>query len=146
MAAAVGMMIGSAVANAVAFIGGNAIYGLVSKQGASEEVERHNRAMEELQRASTEWSQRRLARLDYLNEQLHREQHADKVYRDVNEAMRLYHEVTGGDEQKLKNVPYVEDEPSLSNYYKPSEEQQKYELIFLAGGISLSAWLAFNYL
>ena len=33
MAAAVGMMLESAVANAVAFIGGNAIYGLVNKQG-----------------------------------------------------------------------------------------------------------------
>ena len=109
MAAAVGMMLGSAVANAVAFFGGNEIYGLVSNQGASEKVQRHNRAMEEVQRASTEWSQRRQARLDFLNEQMRREQHADKVYSDVNEAMRLYHAVTGGDEQKLKNVPYVGD-------------------------------------
>ena len=146
MAAAVGMMIGSAVANAVAFIGGNAIYGLFNKQGASEEVERHNRAMEELQRASTEWSQRRQTRLDYLNEQLRREQHANKVFTDVDEAMRLYYEATGGDEQELKNVPYVGDEPSLSDYFKPSGEQQTYELIFLAGGIGLSAWLAYNYL
>ena len=88
MAAAVGMMIGSAVANAVAFIGGNAIYGLVRKQGASEEVERHNRAMEELHRAWIEWSQKRQARLDYLNEQLRRELHADKVYGDVNEVSK----------------------------------------------------------
>lgn len=146
MAAAIGMMIGSAVANAAAFIGGNAIYGLVNKSGSAEEMARHNKATEDLQRAQAEYSQKHQARLDYLNEQLRAAMHADKVYADVNEAARLYYEVTGGDQLKQKSIPDIGKEPTLDEFYQPSEEQKKYELIFLAGGIGLSGWLAFKYL
>jgi hypothetical protein len=59
MAAATGMMIGSAIAQAATFLGGNAICGLVSKQGAEAELRRHNLAIEQLQRAQDEWAQKR---------------------------------------------------------------------------------------
>lgn len=140
------MIIGSAVANAAAFIGGNALYGLVNKSGADEERVRHDKALEDVQKAQVEWSQKRQVRLDYLNDRLQREHDVEKDYADTNEAMRLYYEVTGGDEEKLKNIPAVGDVPSLEEFYQPSEAQKNYELVFLAGGIGLSAWLAFNFL
>lgn len=140
------MMIGGAVANAAAFIGGNALYATLNEQGASEETARHNKAMEELQRAQTQWAQRRQTRLDFLNDQLRREQIADKAYSDMDQAMQLYYLATGGDKEKLKAIPDVGDEPSLDEFYQPSAEQKKYELIFLTSGLGLSAWLAFKYL
>lgn len=144
--AAIGMMLGSAIANAVTFIGGNYLMSLVNPSDAGAEAARHNQAMEELGRANAEWAQKRQTRLDYLNEQLKREAHADKVYSDVNEAARLYYEVTGGDQEKQKNIPDDGKLPTLGDFYQPSDEQKKYELIFLAGATGLSGWLAFRYL
>jgi proline dehydrogenase len=146
MAAAIGLMVGSAIANAAAFIGGNAIYAFINKQDADEERIRHDTAIENLQKAQADWSEKRQAKLDYLNEQLQRELHADKVYSDINEAMHLYYEVTGGDETKLRNIPNEGDEPKLSEYYEASEAQKNYELIFLVAGVGATGWLAFRYL
>ena len=55
--AGVAIMIGAAVANAVAFTGGQAIY-RAAAGGPNPEVERerHDRAMEELNKATAEWS------------------------------------------------------------------------------------------
>ena len=122
--AAIAMMIGSAVANAAAFIGGNAIYGLVNKSGSAEEMSRHNSATEDLQRAQADWSQKRQARLDFLNDQLRRANYADKSFADIDEAMRLYYEVTGGDEQKQKGIPDIGNEPTLDEFYQPSESKK----------------------
>ena|SRR6218665_1139281 len=112
--AAIGMMLGSAVANAFCFVGGNAIYGLVSKQGADEETARQNRAMEDLQRSSSEWVQRRQTRLD---DEIRMEATAEKLNKDADEALRRYYEATGGDNQE-------DEEPTLEQFYQPSEEQK----------------------
>lgn len=122
MAVAIGMMIGGAVLNAAAFTGGNILSSSFDANGAKAEAARHNEATENYQRATAEWSQKRQVRLDFLNEQLRREVHADKVYSDVDEAMRLYYEVSGGDEAKQKNIPDLGDKPTLSDYYQRTKK------------------------
>lgn len=52
--------------------------------------------------------------------------------------------MTGGDQQKQNSIPDVGNEPTFDEFYQPSEEQKKYELIFLVGGLGLSGWLAFQ--
>ena len=64
--AAIGMMIGGAVVNALAFTGGNYLFSLLGKSGdAEKERKRHDLAIEALQRAESEYRHKRQQRLDY---------------------------------------------------------------------------------
>jgi len=67
--AAIGMMIGGAVINALAFTGGNYLFSMLgSKSGEAEkEHKRHDLAIEQLQQAEFEYQHKRRLRLDYLN-------------------------------------------------------------------------------
>jgi len=103
MMAAIGMMVGSAVVNALAFTGGNYLFSLLGDKIAKRK--QHNLAIEELQRAQVKYQHKRQLRLDYLNQQLQAEQHSAQVFEDVDVAMREYWLVAEGDESKLQAVP-----------------------------------------
>ena len=78
MASAVAMMIGGAVVNALAFTGGNFLFSKLGKnQDAEKERERHDKAVEKLEAAQAAWSQKRMQRLDFINEQIQKEHHAE---------------------------------------------------------------------
>ena len=84
MASAVAMMIGGAVVNALAFTGGNFLFSKLGKtQDAEKERERHDRAVEQLEAAQAAWSQKRMQRLDFINEQMQKEHHAEQTFDDV---------------------------------------------------------------
>jgi len=70
--AAIGMMVGGAVVNALAFTDGNYPFCLLGDKSAEAEKERkrHGLAIEELQRAQANYRHKRQLRLDYLNKQL----------------------------------------------------------------------------
>jgi len=79
--AAIGMMIGGAVVNALAFTGGNYLFSMLGKSNEAEkERKRHDLAIEELQRAESEYRHKRQLRLDYLNQRLRAEQHSAQVF------------------------------------------------------------------
>jgi len=67
MMAAIGMMVGGAVVNALAFTGGNYMFSLFGDKSAEAEKERkrHDLAIEELQRAQVKYQRKRQLRLDY---------------------------------------------------------------------------------
>ena len=135
--AAIGMMIGGAVVNALAFTGGNYLFSTLGRSGEAEkERKRHNMAIEALQH-------KRQLRLDYLNKRLQAEHHSAQVFEDVDAAAREYWLVTGGDQEKLDKLP---DEPTLNEYYEPSASQKEYELLFITGGLALTGWAAFKFL
>ena len=67
--AAIGMMVGGALVNALAFTGSNYLFSSLS---SSEERKRHNLATEKLQHDRDIWNQERLQRIDYINNQLKR--------------------------------------------------------------------------
>ena len=72
--AAIGMMIGGAVVNALAFTGGNYLFSMFGKSGeAEEERKRQDLAIEALQHAEPEYQHKHQLRLDYLNQQLRAE-------------------------------------------------------------------------
>ena len=76
--ASVGFLIGGALINALAFSGSNFFFSSQSKESIDKECKRHYKAIEDLQRAQTEWAKKRQERLDYINNEIVKER---KVYR-----------------------------------------------------------------
>ena len=137
MASAVAMIIGGAVTNALAFTGGNYLFSHLGKD-SDEERKRHDKAMEQLEAAQAKWSKERTQRLDFINEQLQKEHHAEQEFSDVDTAMKQYYYITG------KELPELEPEPTLSDFYTPSEDQKKREISFIIGGMALTGFVAWN--
>ena len=137
MASAVAMMIGGAVTNALAFTGSNYLFSHLGKD-SGEERKRHDKAMEQLEAAQAKWSKERTQRLDFINEQLQKEHHAEQEFSDVDTAMKQYYYITG------KELPELEPEPTLSDFYTPSEDQKKREISFIIGGMALTGFVAWT--
>ena len=104
--AAIGMMIGGAVTNALAFTGSNYLFSTLS---SSEERKRHNLATEKLQYDRDKWNQARLQRIDYINDQLKRQGHAERTFASVDDAMRKYYDLTGVLMDPLPPEPHLFD-------------------------------------
>ena len=136
MASAVAMMVGGAVVNALAFSGSNYLFSNSSE--TEEERERHDKAEEQLQEARTEWNEKRIQRLDFINEQMKKEHHALKEFDDVEDAMNEYYYVTN------KQLPELEPEPKLSDFYTPSEDQKNREYLFIILGMGLTGFIAWK--
>ena len=139
MASAVAMMIGGAVVNAMAFTGGNFLFSKLGKtQDAEKERERHDRAVEQLEAAQAAWSQKRMQRLDFINEQMQKEHHAEQTFDDVDQAMKQYYYITG------KQLDPLPPESKLSDYYAQSSDQQNRELLFIVAGMAATGFLAYK--
>ena len=54
--ASIGFLIGGALINALAFSGSNFLFGSLSKESIDKERKRHDKAIEDLQRAQIEWA------------------------------------------------------------------------------------------
>jgi len=103
-----------------------------------DEVKRHNKAMDELSKKRDEWTKQQ-------RELLKREQKSVEDFKDVSYAAELYHTMTEEQEQQseeeqrqqaIEQVGVVgELQPQLSDYYQSSEEQRKYEYMFIVLGM-----------
>ena len=124
------MLIGGAVVNALAFSGSNYMFSLLRSSGVDEERKRHDKAVEQLQSAQSEWSRRRTERLDFINDELRRQQHAVQTFHDVDTAMLEYSQVFG---HKLDPLG---PEPQLADFYTPSSDQKDREIAFIVLGMT----------
>ena len=115
--ASVAMLIGGALANALAFTDSSYLFHRVSANSIDTERKRHYLAIEQLQKAQIQWAQKRQQRIDFINKQLRLERKAETKFTELNDAIREYHEVFGHE------LPPLSREPVLSNYYTPSYEQ-----------------------
>ena len=106
--ATLAMMVGGALVNALAFSGSNYLF---SKMDQS----RHQEAMLKLAQAKNEWEKRRTERLDFLNEQLKKQNHAVKTFMDVDRAMHEYSIVFG------KTLNPLPKQPTLAEFYSPAQ-------------------------
>ena len=139
MASAVAMMVGGAVVNALAFSGSNYMFSKMGKDGdAEKERERHDKAEEQLAAATTAWNQKRIQRLDFINEQMKKEHHAVQTFDSIDQAMKEYYYVTH------KQLPDLEPKPKLSDFYTPSEDQKDREIMFIIGGMALTGFIAWK--
>ena len=120
--ASIEFLIGGALVNALAFTGSNYLFSSLSKESIDKERKRHDKAIEDLQRAQIEWAKKRQERLDYINDQIIKERKAEKRFTDLNSAMQEYFIVTG---RQLEPLP---PKPVLSDFYVPSEDHHNHEL------------------
>ena len=134
--ASLAMLIGGALANALAFTCSSYLFHILSKDSIDKERKRHNAAIEKLQKAQIEWAHKRQQRIDFINNQLRLERRAETKFTELNDAMREYYEVFGHE------LPPLPREPVLSDFYTPTDEQHYRELGFIAlsmigiGGVS----------
>ena len=140
MAAAIAMMAGGAIVNALAFSGSNYLFSKLDKKdrgGTLEEQKRHDKAAEQLQTAQAEWSQRRTEHLDWINEKLREQHQAVKNFHDAEAAWREYVLVTG------KKLAPLEPKPKLSDFYTPSSAQKDREILFIIGGMAVTGLITY---
>ena len=121
----IGFLIGRALVNALAFTGSNYLFSSLSKESIDKERKRHDKAIEDLQRAQIEWARKREEHLDYINSQIVKECKAEKRFMDLNSAMQQYFIVSG---RQLEPLP---PKPVLSDFYVPSEDNHNRELAFI---------------
>ena len=132
-------IIGGAIVSAKAFSGTNYAFSMLSNHGADER-KRHNRAIEKLQKDRDSWFKERQQRLDFINERLQKEKHAEKTFKDVDDAMQEYYLAT---QHKLKPLRKY---PVSSDYYHPSEKQKNGEIAFILGGLAITGFVVYKYL
>ena len=82
--ASIGFLIGGALVNALAFTGSNYLFSSLSKESIDKERKRHDKAIEDLQRAQIEWATKRQELLDYINNQIMKQRKAEKRFTDLN--------------------------------------------------------------
>ena len=124
--ASIAMLIGEALANALAFIGSSYLFHRLSADNIDAERKRHDAATEALQKAQVEWTRKHQERIDFINNQLRLERKAETKFTELNEAMRENHEVFGHE------LPPLPREPVLNNIYTLTDEQHYRELGFIA--------------
>ena len=93
--ASVAMLVGGALVNALAFTGSNYLFTMLRSAGFDDERKRHDKAVQQLQAAQASWSRKRTERLDFINEELRRQGHVVKTFRDIDAAIQEYAQVTG---------------------------------------------------
>ena len=121
----VAMLIGGALANALAFTRSSYMFHRLSADSIDKERKRHDLVIEQLQAAQIEWTHKRQQRIDFINKQLRLEQKAETKFAELNDAVGEYHEVFGHE------LPPLPREPVLSYYYTPSNEEHYQELGFI---------------
>ena len=132
--ATVAIILGGAIANALAFTGGNFLFcKLDHRDDWSAERERHDKAIEQLQTATSKWNKDRIKTLDFLNRELQAKQQANSDFNSVDQA------------QQLCNEDFiVQNKPQFSDYYEPSEKQTYYEYVFIIGSTLASSYAIYK--
>ena len=93
--ASIVMMLGGAVANALAFSGSSFLFSNLSKNRIDAEKKKHDLAEEKLQKAQTKWQKDRQERIDFINRKFLLEKKSEEKFTELNSAMKIYHEIFG---------------------------------------------------
>ena len=136
MAGIVAMLFGAGI-NSLAFSGSNYMFTKLSNHGADER-KRHNEAIEKLQKDRNSWVKERQQRLDFINQQLQRERHAEHTFSEVDDAMDAYYIATE------KKLPPLRSKPVLSDFYHPSDQQKNNEFLFIISSLGLMGYLMYK--
>ena len=82
--ASIAMLIGGALANALAFTGSSYLFHRLSIDSIDKERKRHDLAIEALQKAQLEWTHKHQQRIDFINNQLRLERAAETKFTELN--------------------------------------------------------------
>ena len=124
--ASIAMLIRGALANALAFTGSSHLFHRLPADNIDAERKGHDAAIEALQKAQIEWTDKCQQRIDFINNQLRLGRKAETKFTELSDAMREYHEAFGHD------LPPLPREPVLSDFYTLTDEQHYRELGFIA--------------
>ena len=103
------------ISERTSFTGSSYLFHRLSADNIDAVRKRHDAAIEKLQKAQIEWTHKWQQRIDFINNQLRFERKAETKFRELNDAMREYHEVFGHE------LPPLPQEPVLSNFYTPPD-------------------------
>ena len=123
--ASIVVLIGGALANALAFTDSSYLFSRLSKDSINKEEKRHVLAKEQLQKAQVEWVQKQQERIDFINKQLRLERKVETKFTELHDSMREYHDVFG---HQLLRLPR---KPVLSGFYASNSEKHAKELAFI---------------
>lgn len=142
MAATIGMMVGGAIVNGLAFTGSSYLFHALDKPNADKERKRHDLAIEQLNRDTELWNEERKRKLDFINQELMKRNIAARDLSHMDDAMRLYNVFnTNKDNNKISLPP----KPTFSQYYQPSKEQRKYEYLWIIIGTGVVGYIGYKY-
>ena len=130
--AGLGMLLGGALANALAFTGSNALFSSLQGSSIAAERKRHDEAIEATQRAQGAWVRERQDRIDAISWQLRQEQHSETTFTSLDRALAVYRDIMGAcaDPSIAKND--IGLKPTFTDFYHPSEAQKECEYAFVA--------------
>ena len=140
--ASIAFMVGGAVLNTAAFIGGNYLAMALggSDKAALEEKVRHDKAFEEYQAAYAKYERERTKLLDWIatNGQIKAE--TKRNFTNTDYAFKLFNQAHP-DKQMIPPK-----DPKFSDFYQPSEQQKNGELMFVGAGALALGYAAFRFL
>ena len=114
------MMVGGAVLNATAFVGGSYLAKYLSGDKTDTERIRHDKALEKYQKDYATYQENRQKLIDWKVQQKDVKYQASKKFSNTDEALKLYSQM---------------HEPKFSDYYKPSDNQKMGEMAYVGGGM-----------
>ena len=140
--ASIPIMVGGAVLNAAAFIGGNYLARALGggDKAALEEKKRHDKALEAYQAASAKYTRDRTKFLDWIATNTQTKAEVKQNFTNTDYAFKLYNQAHP-DERMIPPK-----EPKLSDFYHPSEQQKNGELMFVGAGALALGYAAFRFL
>ena len=119
--ASIAIMIGGAIANVVAFTGGNYLAKYLSGNSAAameKERERHDRALEAYQAAYAKYMRDRIKLLDWIATNEKMKEQAKQNFTNTDYAFKLYNQA----HPDARMTPPKES--MFSDFYQPSEQQK----------------------
>ena len=133
--ATIALMIGGAILNATAFVGGSYLAKSLSSNGnqVNEEKIRHDKAIEKYQQAMGEWQKKKQKYQDWLEEKYQDKIRANNNDKETDNAFRLYAQT---------HPDFNLREPSMSDYYRPSGNQKMGEMVYVGGGMLALGYVA----
>ena len=135
----VAMMLGGAVLNATTFIGGSFLAKYFSGDDLLAEKKRHDIALEKYQKDFAKYQESREKLLDWQEQNRENNAIASQNFEDTDEALELYNRTHPDENLNLT-------EPVFSDYYRPSKNQKTYEMIYVAGAMTLVSFIATRFL
>ena len=140
--ASIAIMVGGAVLNATAFIGGNYLAKALGggDKAALEEKERHDKALEAYQAAYAKYTRDRTHLLDWIATNAQIKAEAKQNFTNTDYAFKLYNQA----HPEERMIP--PKEPKFSDFYQPSEQQKNGELMFVGAGALALGYATFRFL
>ena len=111
-------VVAGGVFNAIAFVGAGYVFHKLDKSGYEKEIKRHNEAMEKLSEEKEKWYERTVEKKNKIALLRQKLSGANKDLDEVNEALHNLRAAT----EELEE----DKEPSLDDYYQPSDEMKEY--------------------